>query len=266
MENNNRRKLGTYQICLIALAIVMNVIGGQIALALRLPIYLDSIGTIMIGAMLGPWCGLIPGLLGGLIMAFTGDIYSLYFAPVGMIVGFMSGLAHTGFSGLCGGAKLQRILSLGHISTVKDAAIMIGRAFVISLPGTVVSAFICTVLFGGVTSSGSAILVQFLAAKTPLGLTASIVLVQFLTDFCDRAVSLALVMAMVRVLPVSIKQRLASNLYNIRSNLWESLLNVTVKLLIKITVKFVCCVLFHALGENAHFVITSKTMDMMKQR
>lgn len=61
------------------------------------------------------------------------------------------------------------------------------------------------------TSSGSAILVQFLAAKTPLGLTASIVLVQFLTDFCDRAVSLALVMAMVRVLPVSIKQRLASN-------------------------------------------------------
>ena len=69
MENNNRRKLGTYQICLIALAIVMNVIGGQIALALRLPIYLDSIGTIMIGAMLGPWCGLIPGLLGGLIMA-----------------------------------------------------------------------------------------------------------------------------------------------------------------------------------------------------
>ena len=51
----------------------------------------------MIGAMLGPWCGLIPGLLGGLIMAFTGDIYSLYFAPVGMIVGFMSGLAHTGF-------------------------------------------------------------------------------------------------------------------------------------------------------------------------
>ena len=177
MENNNRRKLGTYQICLIALAIVMNVIGGQIALALRLPIYLDSIGTIMIGAMLG----------------------------------FMSGLAHTGFSGLRGGAKLQRILSLGHINTVKDAAIMIGRAFVISLPGTVVSAFICTVLFGGVTSSGSAILVQFLAAKTPLGLTASIVLVQFLTDFCDRAVSLALVMAMVRVLPVSIKQRLAAN-------------------------------------------------------
>ena len=34
MENNNRRKLGTYQICLIALAIVMNVIGGQIALKL----------------------------------------------------------------------------------------------------------------------------------------------------------------------------------------------------------------------------------------
>ena len=88
-------------------------------------------------------------------------------API-MMVGFMSGLAHTGFSGLRGGAKLQRILSLGHISTVKDAAIMIGRAFVISLPGTVVSAFICTVLFVGVTSSGSAILVQFLRCFIPI--------------------------------------------------------------------------------------------------
>lgn len=217
MENKKRRTLGTYQICLIALAIVINVVGGQIALALRLPIYLDSIGTIMIGAVLGPWCGLIPGLLGGLIMAFTGDIYSLYFAPVGMIVGFMSGLAHTGLSGLrrtddaSVNNKISRVLSLGHINNGKDIAVMVGRAFVISLPGTVVSALICTVLFGGVTSSGSAVLVQFLAAKTPLGMTASIIVVQFLTDFCDRVVSLALVMAMLRVLPVSMKQRIAAN-------------------------------------------------------
>lgn len=217
MENKKKRTLGTYQICLLALAIVINVVGGQLALALRLPIYLDSIGTILIGAVLGPWCGLIPGLLGGLIMAFTGDIYSLYFAPVGMIVGFMSGLAHTGFSGLrrtddtSVNSKISRVLSLGHINGSKDVAVMIGRAFLISLPGTVVSALICTVLFGGVTSSGSAVLVQFLAAKTPLGMTASIIVVQFLTDFCDRAVSLALVMAMLRVLPVSMKQRIAAN-------------------------------------------------------
>lgn len=217
MENKKKRTLGTYQICLLALAIVINVVGGQLALALRLPIYLDSIGTILIGAVLGPWCGLIPGLLGGLIMAFTGDIYSLYFAPVGMIVGFMSGLAHTGLSGLrrtddtSVNSKISRVLSLGHINGSKDVAVMIGRAFLISLPGTVVSALICTVLFGGVTSSGSAVLVQFLAAKTPLGMTTSIIVVQFLTDFCDRAVSLALVMAMLRVLPVSMKQRIAAN-------------------------------------------------------
>lgn len=217
MENKKKRTLGTYQICLIALAIVINVVGGQLALALRLPIYLDSIGTIMIGAVLGPWCGLIPGLLGGLIMALTGDIYSLYFAPVGMIIGFMSGLAHTGLSGLkradgtSVGNKISRVLSLGHINGGKDIAIMVVRAFMISLPGTVVSALICTVLFGGVTSSGSAVLVQFLAAKTPLGMTASIIVVQFLTDFCDRVVSLALVMAMLRVLPVSMKQRIVAN-------------------------------------------------------
>lgn len=217
MKNNKKRKLDTYQICLIALAIVINVVGGQLALTLRLPIYLDSIGTILIGAVLGPWCGLIPGLLGGLIMALTGDIYSLYFAPVGMIVGFMSGLAHTGLSGLysandsLANNKISRILSLGQINGAKDVVLMIARAFLISLPGTVVSALICTILFGGVTSSGSAVLVQFLAAKTPLGMTESIVVVQFWTDFCDRAISLALVMAMLRALPVSMKQRIAAN-------------------------------------------------------
>lgn len=206
-----KRHLGTYSICLIALAIVINVVGGQLALTLRLPIYLDSIGTIFTGALLGPWCGLIPGLLGGIIMALTGDIYSLYFAPVGMIIGFMSGIAHMGLKGRFAPDRLARVLSFGHINGKKDIALMIGRIFLISFPGTVVSALICTVLFGGVTSSGSAVLVQFLAAKTPLGMTQSIIVVQFLTDLCDRAVSLLLVMAMARVLPAAMKQRLVSD-------------------------------------------------------
>ena len=86
------RKINTYQICLVALAVGINIVGGQIALFLKLPVYLDSIGTILTGALLGPWFGMVPNLLSGIFMGMTVDIYSLYFAPVGMITGFVSGL------------------------------------------------------------------------------------------------------------------------------------------------------------------------------
>ena len=59
---------------------------------LRLPIYLDSIGTILIAAACGPVYGMIPNVLSGLVLGMTSDIYSLYFAPVGILFGFLTGL------------------------------------------------------------------------------------------------------------------------------------------------------------------------------
>ena len=75
-------KINAYQICLVALAVGINIAGGQIALLLKLPVYLDSIGTILTGALLGPWFGMLPNLISGIFMGMTVDIYSLYFAPV----------------------------------------------------------------------------------------------------------------------------------------------------------------------------------------
>lgn len=64
-------------------------------------------------------------------------------------------------------------------------------AALITVPGTIVSSLICAGLFGGITSSGSTVLVQLLS-HTPLGMTASIFLVQVITDLADRTVSLFL--------------------------------------------------------------------------
>ncbi len=185
-----KNRMNVYQICLIALAVVLNIVGGQIALILHLPVYLDSIGTILTGALLGPWLGMLPGLLGGVIMGMTVDIYSLYFAPVGMITGLMTGLVFGKKSQKKGWVFLSSLL--------------------ISFPGTIVSSAICAGLFGGITSSGSSILVQLLA-KTPLGLTASIVVVQAGTDYLDRVVSLFAVLALIHVLPSDIKHKFSGS-------------------------------------------------------
>lgn len=168
------------KMCVVALAIVLNVIGGQIALMLHLPIYLDSMGTIMIAMLYGPVYGMLPPLLYGLVMGFTLDIYSLYFMPVGLMLGLMTGLISKYFS-----LKKWR---------------MIPGAMLITIPGTIVSSVITAVLFGGITSSGSTVIVQVLN-KAGLGLTASVFIVQILTDYLDRLLSLVVVSYLLRVIP-----------------------------------------------------------------
>ena len=64
-------KISVQKICMIAFAICINFVGGQIALFLKLPIYLDSIGTVFVAAVLGPFYGMLPNLLSGLLMGMS---------------------------------------------------------------------------------------------------------------------------------------------------------------------------------------------------
>ena len=76
----------------IALSAVINIIGGNLALVLRLPIYLDSIGTFLASALLGPVGGVLAGVVSGVISGITTDIYSLYFIPVQIVTGVAAGI------------------------------------------------------------------------------------------------------------------------------------------------------------------------------
>ena len=192
MKTKGSGRINTYQICLVAMAVVINIVGGQIALMLRLPVYLDSIGTILTGAVLGPWFGMLPNLLSGIFMGMTVDIYSLYFAPVGMITGIMSGI-------LLHGEPAGRHVKGGWIFL---------KGLGVSVPGTIMSAVINAVLFGGVTSSGSTVIVQLLA-RTPLGLTGSIFAVQFLTDYIDRCVSIFAVSMVLPMVSGELRRRIS---------------------------------------------------------
>lgn len=123
-------KISVQKICMIAFAICINFVGGQIALFLKLPIYLDSIGTVFVAAVLGPFYGMLPNLLSGLLMGMTVDIYSLYYAPVGILLGFVTGLVYRKFQ-----PKKWQIFP---------------AALVITLPSTIISSCITAFLFGGI--------------------------------------------------------------------------------------------------------------------
>ncbi|MBM4414599.1 MAG: hypothetical protein FJ040_14270, partial [Chloroflexi bacterium] len=63
-------------IVLMALAIAMNIVVGQLVTVLKLPIYLDSIGTVLVGALLGPIAGGLTGLLANVIWSLLGNAYA----------------------------------------------------------------------------------------------------------------------------------------------------------------------------------------------
>ena len=50
------KKWNKLTVFLIPIGIAVNVVGGQLALMLKLPVFLDSIGTFVIAAL----CGIVP--------------------------------------------------------------------------------------------------------------------------------------------------------------------------------------------------------------
>ncbi len=90
------RDLSTATLALMPVAIAINIAVGAIVVALRLPIYLDSIGTVLVGVVAGPWAGALTGLLANLIWAIlpvpggAGPTIA-FFAPVAAVIGLMAG-------------------------------------------------------------------------------------------------------------------------------------------------------------------------------
>ena len=90
------RDLSTTVISLMPVAIAINIAIGSLAVLLRLPIYLDSIGTVLVGVLAGPWAGALTGLLSNFIWSILpvpggAGPTAAFFAPVAGVIGLMAG-------------------------------------------------------------------------------------------------------------------------------------------------------------------------------
>lgn len=165
-------------ISFISIAIAINLIGANLALFLRLPIYLDTIGTLLIAVILGPWYAASTAFLSALINWMTTDIFSLYYSPVAIVVAIITGIL---------------------IKRNCKPSSLLWKSLIISLPGTIIASVITVILFKGITSSGSSIIAQFLHG-IGLDMTSSLILVQVGTDYMDRLISLILVFSTITLL------------------------------------------------------------------
>ena len=91
MSKGKESKINLVTILIIPIAVAINWVGGTLAGLLKLPIYLDSIGTFLVSILAGPIVGCITGILSNVVVSLTAPT-ALPYAIVSAIFGITTGL------------------------------------------------------------------------------------------------------------------------------------------------------------------------------
>jgi len=141
--NRLQQDFNTLTWTLIPVAIAINVVIGQIVVTLKLPVYLDSIGTVFVGVLCGPWAGAITGMLSNIIWGTIIDPNAFPWFPVAFFIGLVAGF--------CAKAGL-----------FKSWWKVIVTGFLVALTAAAVSTPISVGVYGGITASGSSFITAYL--------------------------------------------------------------------------------------------------------
>ena len=180
-------RLPTVTLALIPVAIALNIVVGQLVSVLGLPIYLDSIGTVLVSALAGPAAGVVTGILTNVIWGLLLSPVALPFAVVQVVIGVMAGYA-----------ARWGMFRMWYLAPV--------AGLVTGLVAAVISAPIAAYVFGGVTSAGTGALVGAFQAmgQSLLGATT---LQGLLSDPLDKAITFTVVVIILAALPSRFLQR-----------------------------------------------------------
>ena len=167
-------------VSMIPVALVLNIVVGQIIGSVGIPLYLDSTGTVLVAALAGPWAGIATGVLSSLVWsAFNPSV--LPFAATSAAVGGLAGVA------IKHGA-------LKNIATVLLSGAVIG--VVVGMLAAPVAAFV----YGGTAGVGTGTVVSLLR-EMGHSLLQSVTLQSFISDPLDKALVMLLVWLVLKSLP-----------------------------------------------------------------
>ncbi len=173
-----KKDFNTMTWVLIPVAIAINVVIGQIVVFLRLPVYLDSIGTVLVAVLAGPWAGALTGTLSNIIWGLAIDPNAFPWFPVALFIGFVSGWCAVG----------------GLFKNWWKVAI---TGFLVAITAAVVSTPIAVYLYGGITASGSSFITAYLL-ETGRGVFEAVFSTNFLVEPVDKIATAMLAFAIVK--------------------------------------------------------------------
>ncbi len=178
---------------LLGSAIVLNLVGGEAVKLARLPIYGDSVGTMLVGMLCGPLVGAVGGALSNVVLGLR-DPAMPYFAPVSVVIGALAGLAvRAGLVRAWRGDDVRR-------APLRALGGPVVAGLVTGVAAAVVATPIATYVFGGLTGGPTDILVGVFRAFGA-DLWKSVLGQSVVSDPVDKTATALLALAIASALP-----------------------------------------------------------------
>ena len=190
-----KKKSALYIALFVFVCILINYFGKSMATTLKLPLWMDSIGTVIVAYVLGPVCGAIVGAAVNISYSFF-DSISMAYAIVNVLTGIIAGLmAKRNYF-----TTVFRAMSVGAVLAIVSTAV--------SVPMNIVSA-------GGYTGNiwGDGVINLILESGFPK--VVAYVIGEFYIDFIDKlilAVSLWFVLWIKRKIQHAVQVRKAARM------------------------------------------------------
>lgn len=160
----------TKSLVLIPIAVGINLVGGTLCSMLKLPLFLDTVGTLVVATLSGPWVAALTGLITNVFLAIVANPVNLPYAIVSVLVGLTAGyLAKAGLFNKVWGVVVVWL--------------------VITLVNSVSASLITTFVFGGATGiNGTSVLTAALIVAMQ-DVLVSVLSSSFIENLIDKGVS-----------------------------------------------------------------------------
>ena len=179
MKKTNE-KFSMMVILLIPVAIAINIIGGNLTSVLKIPVDLDMIGVILVGALVGP----IPAAIAGILTNLINGIFDPTWIPY-VICSCFIGI----FAGL-----------LGKYNMMTNWYKLIISGIVLALVATITATPVTVFFFGGATGGGASILAAGLMA-TGKEILEAVLSVYSVTETIGKLISVFIAYLIIKAIP-----------------------------------------------------------------
>ena len=179
-KNKGKETFSLMVILLIPVAIAINIVGGQMTSMLKIPVDLDMIGVILVGALAGPIPAAVTGVLTNLINGVM-DPSWLPYAFCSFFIGITSGL-------------------LSKYNMMNKIWKLIVSGIVIALVATVTATPITVFFFGGATGGGASMIAAGLMA-TGKQILEAVLSVYIVTETIGKTISVFEAYIIIKVIP-----------------------------------------------------------------
>ncbi|MCR5178805.1 MAG: hypothetical protein K6C95_07460, partial [Lachnospiraceae bacterium] len=177
-----------YLFAMLLCGVAINRIGAGLAGLVSLPLYIDSIGTILVAALGGYIPGIVVGYISNLIGGIS-DPTNMYFAFISVLMAFLAAW----------------FAEKGWFENIRGA---VKAILIFGLLGGIVGSVISFLLFG--PSTGDRIwtpLANLLAGFTGMPPVAARLAAEIITDLADKAVAVTIVALVLHFLPGGLKKK-----------------------------------------------------------